>query len=86
MHRDLPFSSERIKINKYSKLTCTFYGKENYVFHIGALKQALNHGLLLKTVHRVIEFRQKAWLKPYLDMNTRLRIEAKNDFKKDFSS
>ena len=73
-----------MKINKYSKLTCTLYGKENYVVHIGALKQALNHRLILKTVHRVIEFRQKAWLKPYIDMNTQLRTEAKNDFKKDF--
>ena len=84
LQRDLPFSSKRMKINKYSKLTCTLYGKENYVVHIGALKQALNHRLILKTVHRVIEFRQKAWLKPYIDMNTQLRTEAKNDFKKDF--
>ena len=48
--------------------------------HIRALKQALNHGLILKKVHRVIQFNQKAWLKPYIDMNTKLRTEAKNDF------
>ena len=58
--------------------------KENYVIHISALKQALNHGLILKEVHRVIEFRQEAWLKPYIDMNTKLRTDAKNDFEKDF--
>ena len=58
--------------------------KEKYVIHIAALKQALNHGLVLKKVHRVIEFRQEAWLKPYIDMNTKLRTEAKNDFEKDF--
>ena len=58
--------------------------KENYVIHISALKQALNHGLILKEVHRVIEFRQEAWLKPYSDMNTKLRTDAKNDFEKDF--
>ena len=51
---------------------------------IRALKQALNHGLILKKVHRVIQFNQKAWLKPYIDMNTKLRTEAKNDFEKDF--
>ena len=58
--------------------------KKRYVVHIAAFKQALGHGLKLKKVHRVIEFKQEAWLKPYIDMNTRLRKEAKNDFEKDF--
>ena len=49
-----------------------------------ALKQALDHGLMLKKVHRVIQFNQEAWLKPYIKMNTKLRTEAKNDFEKDF--
>ena len=40
-------------------------------------KQALNHGLVLKKVHRVIKFNQNAWLKPYIDMNTDLRIKSK---------
>ena len=58
--------------------------KKNYDVHIMALKQALNHGLILNKVHRVIQFNQKAWLKPYIDMNTKLREEAKNEFEKDF--
>ena len=49
-----------------------------------ALKQALNHGLILKKVHKVILFNQEAWLKPYIDMNIKLRTEEKNDFEKDF--
>ena len=47
------------------------------------MKQALNHGLKLKKFHRIIEFNQKAWLKPYIDMNTELRKLAKDDFEKD---
>ena len=73
-----------MKINKFSKLVCTLHDKENYVIHIRALKQALNHGLALKKVRNVIKFYQEAWLKPYINMNTTLRTEAKNDFEKDF--
>ena len=47
------------------------------------MKQALNHGLKLKRVHRIIEFNQKTWFKPYIDMNTELRKLAKDDFEKD---
>ena len=39
--------------------------------------------MILKKVHRVIQFNQKAWLKPFIDMNTKLRTEAKNYFEKD---
>ena len=35
-------------------------------------------------MHRLIQFNQKTWFKPYIDMNTELRKEAKNDFEKDF--
>ena len=73
-----------MKINKCSKLTSFLQNKENYVIQIRALKNALNNGLIFKKVHRVIQFSQEVWLKPYIDMNTRLRKEAKNDFEKDF--
>ena len=84
LHKDLPFLPKREKINKCKKLICSIEDKEKYVVHIRALKQALNHGLILEKVHRVIQFNQKAWLKPYIDMNTKLRKEAKNDFEKYF--
>ena len=84
LHSDLPFLPERMEISKCTKLVCTMLNKVNYVVHIRALKQALNHGLKLIKVHRIIQFDQEAWLKPYVDMNTELRKEAKNDFEKDF--
>ena len=52
--------------------------------HIRVLKQVLSHGLVLQKVQRLIKFNQEAWLKPYIDMNTKLRTAAKNYFKKDF--
>ena len=36
--------------------------------------------MVLKRVHNVIQFNQKAWLKPYIDMDTKLKTEAKNYF------
>ena len=53
--------------------------------HIRTLKQALNHRVMLKTVHKVIQFNQKLWLKPFIDINTKLRTKARNDFEKDVS-
>ena len=67
-----------------NKLIATVQDKNKYVVHISTLKQALNHGLRLQKVHRVIEFNQSAWLKPYIDKNTALRKLAKNEFEKDF--
>ena len=84
LHSELPFLLERMKINKYSKLVCNLYDKKNYVVYIRALKQALMHGLKLKNVHKVLQFDQKPWLKPYIEMNTELRKKAKDDFEKDF--
>ena len=83
LHSDLLFLSERMEVNKCKKLVCNLFNKKKYVVHINVLKQALNHGLKLKKNHRVIEFNQEAWLKPYTDMNTELRKAAKNDFVKD---
>ena len=83
LHSDLPFLSERTEVNKFKKLVCNLFNKKKYVAHINTLKQALNDELKLEKIHRVIKFNQEAWLKPYIDMNTELRKEAKNNFEKD---
>ena len=82
-YSDLQFLPERMKINKCNKLVCNLYDKKYYVVHIKALKQALNHGLVLKRVHRIITFNQKAWSKPYIYIKIRLKTKSKNGFEKD---
>ena len=84
VHNDLPFLPERMKIEKVVKLVTNLHDKTEFVIHIRNLKKALIHGLVLEKVHRVIKFNHKAWLKPYIDMNTKLRKNAKNYFEKDF--
>ena len=84
LHSDLPFLPKRMKINKCKKLVCNLHNKKKHVVHIRSLKQALNYGLKLKKVHRISEFNQESWLKPYIDKNTELTKIAKNDFEKDF--
>ena len=66
------------------KLLANLHDKKDYVVHIRNFKQALNHGLVLKKVHKFIKFNQKSWLKSYIDMNTQLRKNTKNDIAKDF--
>ena len=84
LHNDLPFLPEKMKLKKIEELVANLYDKTEYVIHIRNLKQALNPGLILKKAHRMIKFNEKAWLKPYIDMNAKLRQKAKNNFEKDF--
>ena len=83
-HNDLPFMCGRMTINGVEELVPNLYYKKRYVIHIRALDQALKHGLVLEKIHRAIEFSQSAWMKEYIDFNTKLRTEAKNDFEKNF--
>ena len=67
-----------------NKLIPTLNDKKNYVLHEEILKLYLSLGLKLKKVHRVLEFDEKPWLKPYIDFNTDKRTNAKNAFEKEF--
>ena len=58
-HKGLPFLPDRKKLDKVEKLVYAIEDKEKYVIHIRTLKQALNHGIRLKEVHRVIKFNQE---------------------------
>ena len=83
-HNDYPLAPERLKINKVEKLIPTLWKKEKYVLHRENLKLYLSLGLKLKWIHRGIKFREKPWMKSYIELNTNLRTKGKNDFEKDF--
>ena len=71
-------------IGGVEKLIPNLYYEKRYIIHIRALEQALKHGLVLERIHKTIEFKQSAWMKEYIDFNTRLRTAAANDFEKNF--
>ena len=82
LHNDLPFLPERIE--KVEKLIANLHDKTEYVIHIRKLKQALNHRLVFKKVHKVIKFNQNVWLKPCIKMNNDLRKKQKMILKNIF--
>ena len=58
--------------------------KDRFVLHYRNLQQFLQLGMKLKKVHRILKFKQKVWMKPYIDFNTQKRKEAINDADKNF--
>ena len=67
-----------------SKLIPHLGPRKKYVVHGQTLRQYLDLGMQLTKVHRVLGFEQRAWLKPYIDLNTRLRTNSTTEFDKDF--
>ena len=84
LHNDYPLAPERLTVNKVEKLIPNLNDKTKYVIHHETLKLYLSLGLKLTKIHRGITFKESAWLKPYIDLNTDLRAKATNDFEKDF--
>ena len=85
LHNDYPFCPERVECkNRVEKLIPNLKDKTKYVIHYKNLIQCLKAGLKLKKIHRGIKFIESEWIKPYIEMNTNLRTQAKNNFEKDF--
>ena len=58
--------------------------KDRFVLHYRNLQQFLQLGMKLKKVHRILKFKEKDWMKPYIDFNTQKRKEATSDADKIF--
>ena len=85
LHNDYPFCPERVKCkNGVEKLIPNLRDKTKYIIHYKNLIQCLKAGIRLKKIHRGIKFIESEWMKPYIEMNTNLRTEARNNFEKDF--
>ena len=72
-----------IPVGNVKKLVLIFFDKEKYVIHYQNLQLYLKLGLKLKKIHRVLEFNQSQWLKPYVKFNTKEKIEAEKNDDKD---
>ncbi|XP_018399567.1 PREDICTED: uncharacterized protein LOC108777234 [Cyphomyrmex costatus] len=86
-HTDLPFCPTREKPpgKRDDKLLATLCDKQRYVIHYRNLQQCTRHGLRIAKVHRILQFTQSPWLRDYIELNTKFRTLAKNDFEKCWS-
>ena len=72
-------NAHNITTGTVKKLVPNLMNKNNYVIHYRNLPQCLELGMKLKKIHRVLKFKQKDWMKPYIDLDTERRKEATNE-------
>ena len=86
-HNDYPLVPERIIIGNVEKVIPNLNNKTNNVVHYENLKLYETSGLKIITILIGTKFEESAWLEEYINLNTKLRIEAKqsgNNFEVDF--
>ena len=83
-HTQSYLTSNEINFNKQTRLAPNLCDKERYIVHIKSLQQYISLGLVLKHIHRVVKFHQKAWLRPYIVFNTEKRRNSKSDQEKNY--
>ena len=73
-----------LKKTKQHKLLQTLNNKTNYTVHYLNLKLYVELGMVVKKVHRILQFAQSTWLKPYIVKNTLKRQQSTNKFQESF--
>ena len=73
-----------IKVGDVKKLIPNLGNKTNYVIHYRNLQLYLSLGMKLTKIQKVLKFKQSDWMKTYIYFNTEERMNAANDFEKDF--
>ena len=82
-HNDFPLAPELMEVGGIFKLIPNLKDKEKMVLDGRNLKLFLSLGMKLKNIRRGIGFKKEAFMKPFIEWNTKLRTAAKNDFEKE---
>jgi hypothetical protein len=84
LHNDYPLAPESLIINKCQKLVPNLRNKTKYVAHGENLKLYERLRITITKIYRGLSFDEIDWMKKFIELNTRLRTAATNDFEKDF--
>ena len=86
LHNDFPLMPTKhlAEGSKAEKLVPHLNDRKNYIVDCVTLHYYIKLGIVVEKIHKTLEYSQKPWLKPYIDINTKARQNAKSEFEKSF--
>lgn len=76
-------SKHIVSVGYNKKIIPDLGSKEKYVLHYRNLKYYTPNGLKITKIHRILRFRQKSWMKKYINFNTQRRMNPTNEADKN---